>query len=159
MILPAIGAGFILTFTKGLGEFATQAFLGLPIQFYTFSTRIYSSFNNQLYGEGYVLALILITITSAIVILNQILIGTRKQYVTISGKGSPKKEINLRSGKHNHSRSICICFYILIWSINFTYYKFMKDEGVNHFGISTTLLDWSINPDNAMGQPAYTEFK
>ncbi len=156
MILPAIGAGFILTFTKGLGEFATQAFLGLPIQFYTFSTRIYSAFNNQLYGEGYVLALILIIITSVIVILNQIVIGTRKQYVTISGKGSPKKEIDLR--KWRTPITIFLFVFVLIFIFGplllLTLQTLMKEEGVYSFR-NLTLHYWigGINPDIAMGQP------
>jgi iron(III) transport system permease protein len=40
LVLPALGSAFILTFSKGLGGFAAQAFLGLPVRFYTISTRI-----------------------------------------------------------------------------------------------------------------------
>jgi len=99
LVLPSLGSAFVLTFSKGLGEFATQAFLGLPVRFYTFSTRIYSSLSNQMYAEGYVLAMILITTTSTIVFFNQMMLGKRKRYVTISGKGSRRKAVELRKWK------------------------------------------------------------
>ena len=75
--LPALGSAFILTFSKGLGEFATQSFLGLPVRYYTLSTRIYSSMHNQLFGEGYVMSLMLILVTVVMVFTNQQLIGSR----------------------------------------------------------------------------------
>ncbi len=96
LALPALGSAFVLTFSKGLGEFATQAFLGLPIRFYTLSTRVYSALNNRLYGEGYVLALVLIAATALMVWANQRVLGTRKGFVTIEGKGSRKKAVPLR---------------------------------------------------------------
>jgi len=94
IVLPALGSAFVLTFSKGLGEFGTQAFLGLPIQYYTLSTRIYSALNNRLYGEGYVLSLILILVTVATVLVNQRIVGVRKKYTTIGGKGSRRKLVD-----------------------------------------------------------------
>ncbi len=96
IVLPALGSAFVLTFSKGLGEFATQAFLGLPIRYYTLSTRVYSALNNRLYGEGYVLSVILILATVATVLINQRLVGARKQYVTIGGMGVRRKPVDLR---------------------------------------------------------------
>ncbi len=156
MVLPAIGAGFILTFSKGLGEFGTQAFLGLPIRYYTFSTRIYSALNNQLYGEGYVLALILIIATSFVVILNQMVIGTRKRYVTISGKGSVKKQIEL--GKWRIPMTVILFAFVVVFIFGplflLAIQTFMKMEGVYSLD-NLTLHYWfgGIDPDIAMGQP------
>jgi iron(III) transport system permease protein len=96
LALPALGSAFVLTFSKGLGEFATQAFLGLPIRFYTLSTRVYSALNNRIFGEGYVLSMVLIIATALMVWLNQFMIGTRKAFVTIEGKGSRKRAVPLR---------------------------------------------------------------
>lgn len=156
MVLPAIGAGFILTFSKGLGEFGTQAFLGLPIRYYTFSTRIYSALNNQLYGEGYVLALILIIATSFVVILNQMVIGTRKRYVTISGKGSVKKQIEL--GKWRTPMTILMFAFVIIFVFGplllLGLQTLMMHEGVYNLE-NFTLHYWFGRPDTdvAMGQP------
>ena len=156
MVLPAIGAGFILTFSKGLGEFGVQAFLGLPIRYYTLSTRIYSALNNQLYGEGYVLALILIIATTFVVILNQMVIGTRKRYVTISGKGSVKKQIKL--GKWRIPVTVLLFAFVFLFIFGPLFLlvtqTFMKEEGV--YSLSNfTLHYWIGDGDTklAMGQP------
>ena len=155
MVLPALGAAFVLTFSKGLGEFGTQAFLGLPIHYYTFSTRIYASLENQLYGEGYVLALILIIATSFVVFMNQLLIGTRKRYVTISGKGSRKKPVAL--GKWKIPLTVIIFSFIIIFIFGPLFIlgiqTFMKNEG--SFALDNFTLHYWIgasNPDIAEGQ-------
>jgi len=95
LVLPALGSAFVLTFGKGLGEFACQAFLGLPIRYYTLSTRLYSAFSNRQLGQGYVLTFILILMTTLTIIANQRMIGARRKFTTISGKGSRRKEVKL----------------------------------------------------------------
>jgi len=156
VVPPPGGAGFILTFSKGLGEFGVQAFLGLPIRYYTLSTRIYSALNNQLYGEGYVLALILIIATTFVVILNQMVIGTRKRYVTISGKGSVKKQIKL--GKWRIPVTVLLFAFVFLFIFGPLFLlvtqTFMKEEGV--YSLSNfTLHYWIGDGDTklAMGQP------
>lgn len=96
MVLPALGFAFILTFSKGLGEFGTQAFLGLPVQYYTLSTRVYSALSNRLIGEGSVLVIILVAVTLLTVITQQRLLGSRKRFTTIGGKGADHAAIDLR---------------------------------------------------------------
>jgi iron(III) transport system permease protein len=156
MVLPGIGAGFILTFSKGLGEFGTQAFLGLPVRFYTFSTRIYSALNNQLYGEGYVMSLILILLTTVIVIINQKVLGTRKRYVTISGKGSVKKQMDL--GKLKTPMTVLLFAFTIICIIGplimLSLESVMKQEGIYSLK-NFTLHYWfgGSNPNYAYGQP------
>jgi len=95
LVLPALGSAFILTFGKGLGEFACQAFLGLPIRYYTLSTRVYSAFEHRQHGQGYVLTMILILMTTLTVFANQKLIGARKKFTTISGKGARHEPVKL----------------------------------------------------------------
>lgn len=156
MVLPGIGAGFILTFSKGLGEFGTQAFLGLPVRFYTFSTRIYSALNNQLYGEGYVLALLLIFATTIVVILNQKMLGTRKRYVTISGKGTVKKQVDL--GKWKMPLTVLLFSFVITFIFGPLFMlglqTFMKQEGIYSLQ-NFTLHYWfgGSDPDYAYGQP------
>jgi len=156
MVLPAIGAGFILTFSKGLGEFATQAFLGLPIRYYTFSTRIYSALDAQLYGEGYVLAIILIATTAVIVLLNQMVLGTRKRYVTISGKGSRKKQVTL--GKWRIPMTVFMMTFVVLFIFAPLFLlgiqTFLKVDGVYSLK-NLTLHYWIGGSDKAFadGQP------
>ncbi len=111
--LPALGSAFVLTFSKGLGEFATQAFLGLPIRYYTLSTRVYSALNNRLYGEGYVLSLILIITTALMVWMNQAILGTRKRFVTVEGKGTRKKSVSL--GRLRWLMTALILLFVIVF--------------------------------------------
>jgi len=111
--LLALGSAFVLTFSKGLGEFATQAFLGLPIRYSTLSTRIYSALTNRLFGEGYVLSLILIISTAAMVLMNQAILGTRKRFVTIEGKGTRRKPVALR--RWRWPAALLILFFVLVF--------------------------------------------
>ncbi|MCR4391489.1 MAG: iron ABC transporter permease [Candidatus Acetothermia bacterium] len=95
LVLPALGSAFVLTFGRGLGEFGTQAFLGLPVGYYTLSTRVYWALSSRQHSQGYVLTLILILATSLVVFTNQKLIGTRKRFTTITGKGAYHRPVRL----------------------------------------------------------------
>ncbi|OXM84844.1 ABC transporter permease [Paenibacillus rigui] len=86
LVLPAILSALILTFTKAMGSFGPPALLGLPVNYYTISTMLYSSMRNRMITESYVLSLILIGISVVTIYFNQKMIGRRKSFVTIGGK-------------------------------------------------------------------------
>jgi iron(III) transport system permease protein len=154
--LPALGSAFILTFSKGLGEFATQSFLGLPVRYYTLSTRIYSSMHNQLFGEGYVMSLMLILVTVVMVFTNQQLIGSRKRFVTVEGKGSARKPQSL--GKWRKVITIAIFVFIVLFVfgplILLGWQTLMLHDGQYGFD-NLTLHYWfgEADPAIAEGQP------
>jgi len=87
LVLPALLSSFILTFSRILGTFGTPYFLGTPVRYYTLSTQIYANIINRIPSVGYILAFVLIAISSIIIYFNQRLIGKGKSYVTIAGKG------------------------------------------------------------------------
>jgi iron(III) transport system permease protein len=156
LALPALGSAFVLTFSKGLGEFATQAFLGLPVRFYTLSTRIYSALNNRLYGEGYVLSLILILTTAVTVWMNQRILGTRKGFVTVEGKGSRKKAMRL--GAWRWPAALALLLFVLAFVLGplalLGWQTLMRVDG--RYGLDNlTLHYWVGRPDHALaeGQP------
>src|SRR5690606_19208868 len=78
-----------------LGTFGTPALLGLPVRFFTFSTQIYTSINARNNGDAYVLALVLIVIAISFIWINSRIIGVRKSFVTMTGKGFRKREVKL----------------------------------------------------------------
>lgn len=90
LVLPAILSAFILTFTKAMGSFGPPALLGLPVNYYTISTMLYSSMRNRMITESYVLGLILIVISMVTIYFNQKMIGRRKSFVTVGGKDGKK---------------------------------------------------------------------
>lgn len=88
LVLPSILGAFVLTFSQAMGTFSVPAFLGLKTGYYTISTMLQSALMQGNNGLAMVISIVLILIASLNIIVNQKLIGTRKSFVTISGKGS-----------------------------------------------------------------------
>ena len=88
LVTPAVLSTFILVFSSGMSSFGTPQFLGLPVKYYVLTTQMYRNLNGTNPGLGYAIALILIAISLAIMGINQIILGTRKSYTTVSGKSS-----------------------------------------------------------------------
>jgi len=95
LLLPALGSAVVLTFIRILGTFGTPALLGLPVRFHTFSTQIYASLNARNSGDAYVLALVLIALAISFIWINSRVIGIRRSFVTVTGKGFRQREIDL----------------------------------------------------------------
>ena len=95
LLLPALGSAVVLTFIRILGTFGTPALLGLPVRFFTFSTQIYASLNARNSGDAFVLALVLIVMAITFIWINSRVIGVRKSFVTLTGKGFRQREIAL----------------------------------------------------------------
>lgn len=87
LITPALLSAFILTFSRGLGIFSVPYFLGLPVRYFTLATMTYTSIDGGREADGYALATVMILISVIIIYVNQRIIGTRRSYVTIAGKG------------------------------------------------------------------------
>ncbi|HRY54647.1 MAG TPA: iron ABC transporter permease [Spirochaetia bacterium] len=95
LVLPAVLSAFILTFSRAIGTFGVPAFLGLKVNYYTISTMLYASVRNRQTVQAYILSLVLILIAVFTVYLNQAMIGKRKSYTTIGGKGTRKNLVSL----------------------------------------------------------------
>ncbi len=87
LVLPALGSSFVLTFTRSMGTFGTPALLGLPVRFFTLPTQLYAMINSRNVGDAFVLALVLIILAVTAILLNNKMIGVRKSFVTMKGKG------------------------------------------------------------------------
>ncbi len=95
IVLPAIGSAFILTFASGIGTFGVPAFLGLPVRYNVLATSLYQSAGVGRYGEAFVFTLVLVLISGSAILINSKLIGSRKQFTTMEGKGSRQRVIQL----------------------------------------------------------------
>jgi iron(III) transport system permease protein len=99
LIIPAIMSGFIMTFSKTMGTYGGPNVLGVPVKYYTLSTMLRSNTGMGNYGDGFVLAIILILFAMTTIGINQKLVGTRKSYETIGGRGFMAKKVKLRNMK------------------------------------------------------------
>lgn len=97
LVIPALLSGFIMTFSKVMGTFGGPAILGVPVRYYTVSTMIRSSIGIGDKADGFVLAITLILFAITTIYINQRVIGTRKSYETIGGRGFVAHQTKLRS--------------------------------------------------------------
>ncbi len=99
LVIPAIASGFIMTFSKTMGTFGGPNVLGVPVRYYTLSTMLRSNTGIGNYGDGFVLAIVLILFAMVTILINQRLVGTRKSYETIGGRGFMAQKTKLRNWK------------------------------------------------------------
>lgn len=113
LVMPAIISGFIMTFSKVMGTFGGPNILGSPVRYYVVSTMIRGSIGVGDRADGFVLAIVLILFSLIIISLNQRLIGTRRSYETIGGRGFVARVTKL--GKMNRVMlPVVIIFQILV---------------------------------------------
>lgn len=143
LVVPAIASGFIMTFSKTMGTFGGPNVLGVPVQYYTLSTMLRSNTGIGNYGDGFVLAIVLILFAMVTVMINQRLVGTRKSYETIGGRGFMAQKMKLRNFKGLFTAIVVVFQFIiavlpltlLIWS---TFMLRTGDYSMSNF----TLAHW-----------------
>jgi iron(III) transport system permease protein len=113
LVVPALMSGFIMTFSKTMGTFGGPNVLGVPVRYYTLSTMIRSNTTIGAFGDGFVLAIVLILFSMTTIFLNQKIVGTRKSYETIGGRGFMAQKTKLRNWK-GFLTTLVIIFQVLI---------------------------------------------
>lgn len=148
LVLPSILSAFILTFSRGIGSFGTPAFLGVPVHFFTLSTQLYSNIKNNLSGDGYIIAIVMILMSGLSIYMNIKVIGARKSFVTISGKGFRAKPVLL--GKLKYVVLVLLIIFIILGVFTplyvLTWQSLMEVDG--DYALSNfTLHYWSGKTD------------
>jgi iron(III) transport system permease protein len=113
LVVPAILSGTIMTFSKVLGTFGGPNILGTPVRYYVVSTMMRGSMSVGDTADGFVLAIVLILFSVITISLNQKLIGTRRSYETIGGRGFVANVTKLGRMK-NFFRIFVTLFQILV---------------------------------------------
>lgn len=113
LIVPALMSGFIMTFSKTMGTFGGPNVLGVPVRYYTLSTMIRSNTSIGALGDGFVLAIMLILFSMTTIFINQKIVGTRKSYETIGGRGFMAQKTKLRNWK-GVLTALVLTFQVLI---------------------------------------------
>ncbi len=113
LVIPALLSGFIMTFSKVMGTYGGPNVLGVPVRYYTISTMIRSNITVGAFGDAFVLAITLILFSMVTISINQRIVGTRKSYETIGGRGFMSQKTKLRNFKYITSVSV-ITFQVLV---------------------------------------------
>ncbi len=113
LVIPALLSGFIMTFSKTMGTFGGPNILGVPVRYYTMSTMLRSNTQVGAFGDGFVLAIVLILFSMTTIFLNQKIVGTRKSYETIGGRGFMAQKTKLRNWRKPLT-SMVIVFQVIV---------------------------------------------
>lgn len=95
MVFPALGSAFILTFASGIGTFGVPAFLGIPVRYDVLATSLYQAAGLGRFADAYVLTMVLIVMAAIAIFMNSLLLGKRKEFTTMTGKGTSTRKISL----------------------------------------------------------------
>jgi iron(III) transport system permease protein len=158
IVTPALLSAVILGFSLAIGSYGTPSLLGLPARFNVLSVQIKSLMTMNLHSQAYILALMLIALCTLAVYLNNRVIGTRKGFETIGGKGVRKRFTSL--GKLRIPVSISVIAFLMITIIFpmclLVWTSFMLNYGdysISNFSLQywTGVVDPS-NPEFIIGE-------
>ena len=162
IVLPAVLSTFLLVFSSAMSAFAVPAFLGSPVRYQVLTTQLFRTLNGVNPGYGYLIALVMIAIGTLILTINQILIGRRKSFTTITGKASNISRVNLKGFKNVISVGLLI-FLILITIVplgTFALQTFLVVPGDYSIeNLSTIFWVGEGQPDIASGEPGILKNK
>ncbi len=148
LVLPALLSGFIMTFSKVMGTFGGPNILGSPSKYYVVATMIRGSLAAGDKADAFVLAIVLILFAMVTISLNQRLVGTRRSYETIGGRGFVAMPSKLRSMKKVFFTAVII-FQLLVLVVPLgllTFDTFLLRTGDYSFS-NLTLQNWVGQPN------------
>jgi len=150
LVMPAILSGFIMTFSKVMGTFGGPNILGIQVNYYVVATRIRYFIKGGEYSDAYVLAIVLVLLSMIIIGLNQKLLGTRKSYETIGGRGFVAQVNKLGPMKRPLMvAAIFFQIFVIVVPLGLLIYStFMLRDG--NYSLSNFTLQHWIGPANTI---------
>lgn len=112
LVMPAFLSAAIMTFSKAIGGYSVASYLGTRVQYHTLATRLHDQIASGMPGVGYAIAILMILLSSGCIFANNKLVGTRKSYSTINGKGG--RSVDLQLGKWRIPIFLLVCLFLLI---------------------------------------------
>lgn len=87
LILPSVLSATVMTISKSIGTYGVPANLGNRIGYYTLATKMRNFIDQGPQAVGYAMSIALVLLAAVIIFSNQRIVGVRKSYATVSGKG------------------------------------------------------------------------
>ena len=87
LILPSVLSATVMTISKSIGTYGVPANLGNRIGYYTLATKMRNFIDQGPQAVGYSMSIVLVLLAALIIFSNQRIVGVRKSYATVSGKG------------------------------------------------------------------------
>lgn len=148
IVKPALLSTVLLVFASSVSSYTVPMFLGVKGNFYTLSIKMKSLIegNSAYKGQGYVMAILLILFSIAILTVNSRVTGSRKAYTTVTGKSGQASKVNL--GKARWPIAIVLLIVVIFFAI-FPMLTFALESLTEHSNdLSTFTFKYWISPVN-----------
>ena len=157
LVMPSILSAVVMTLSKSIGTYGVAANLGSRIGYFTLATKMKTFINGGPQGVGYAMSIVLIFLAAMIIFSNQKIIGVRKSYATIGGKGGRSTEMRL--GKAKLPLGIFMILFLFFAMVMPMFVLVMETFQVttgNGYALSNlTLYNWIGSVDEAQKYTSY----
>lgn len=157
LVMPSILSALVMTLSKSIGTYGVAATLGSRIGYFTLATKMKTFISGGPQGVGYAMSIILIALAAMIIFVNQKIIGTRKSYATIGGKGGRSTEMRL-GGARIPMAAFLVVFLILAMVMPMfvlVMETFQINTGAGYTLSNLTLYNWIGTVDQAQKYTNY----
>ena len=157
LIMPSVLSALVMTVSKSIGTYGVAANLGNRIGYYTLATKMRVFIDQGPRGVGYAMSIVLVGMAALILMGNQRIIGVRKSYATVGGKGGRSTLMPLGAAKKPMMvflfvflfLAMVMPFFVLIME------TFQVTTGGGYGLDNLTLYNWIGTPDKAVKYTNY----
>ena len=159
LVLPSVLSAVVMTLSKSIGTYGVAANLGNRIGYFTLATKMKNFINGSPQNVGFAMSIVLIALAALIIFANQRIIGVRKSYATIGGKGGRSTEMRL--GKAKVPLMIFLLLFLFFAMVMPMFVLIMETFQINTgagYGLSNlTMYNW-IGSNEELA-PYYTSYR
>ena len=158
LVLPSVLSAIVMTLSKSIGTYGVAANLGNRIGYFTLATKMKNFINGSPQNVGFAMSIILIALAALIIFANQRIVGVRKSYATIGGKGG--RTTPMRLGKAKVPLLIFVSLFLVFAMVMPMFVLVMEtfqiNTGAGYGASNLTLYNW-IGTDSELA-PYYTSY-
>ncbi len=151
LIMPSVLSALVMTISKSIGTYGVAANLGNRIGYYTLATKMRVFIDQGPQGVGYAMSIVLVGLAALILVGNQRIIGVRKSYATVGGKGGRSTLMPLGKAKKPMMAFLFVFLFLAMVMPFFVLIMetFQVTTGAGYSMSNLTLYNWIGTPDHA----------
>lgn len=144
LIMPSVLSATIMTISKSIGTYGVAANLGNRIGYYTLATKMRVYIDQGPRGVGYAMSLVLVLLAALIIFSNQRIVGVRKSYATVGGKGGRSTLMPLGNAKKPLMAFLFVFLFLAMVMPMFVLVMetFQVTTGAGYGADNMTLYNW-----------------
>ena len=157
LIMPSVLSALVMTISKSIGTYGVAANLGNRIGYYTLATKMRVFIDQGPQGVGYAMSIVLVGLAALILMGNQRIIGVRKSYATVGGKGGRSTLMPLGKAKKPMMAFLFVFLFLAMVMPFFVLIMetFQITTGAGYGLDNLTLYNWIGTTDNAVKYTNY----